>query len=385
MLLNGIKILDLTRLLPFDYGSMLLADMGAEVIKVEEPSEGDYMRWSPPLNKKESYSFLLTNRNKKSITLNLKKEEGKKIFFRLVEKADVVFESFRPGVVKSLGIDYETLRGVNPQIIYCSCTGYGQTGPYSQRPGHDINYLGVSGVLGVIGRHAGSPIIPGIPIADMTAGVFCAVAICAALAGRFKSGEGQYIDVSMTDCIVSYLMIHAAASFGKTDLPIPITGGSVCYECFGTKDGKFVSLGNIEDKFWFNFCDLIKREDLKEFKFAKGKKQEDMLEEIRRLFQTRTRKEWLDLFEGEEVCYGPVNDIEEVFCDRQIEHREMYFEIDHPIEGKIGQISFPIKFSNYSKMPQNPPPRFGEHTEDILTTLGYSKEKIEELRKLGVI
>ena len=385
MLLKGIKILDLTRLLPFDYGSMLLADMGAEIIKVEEPSRGDYMRWVPPLNKKENYLFLLTNRNKKSVTLNLKNDEGKKIFFSLAEKADVIFESFRPGVVKSLGIDYDSTRAINPKLIYCSCTGYGQTGPYSQRPGHDINYGGVSGVLGVTGRHTGAPIIPGVPVGDMTAGVFCALAICAALLDRMNSDEGQYIDISITDCMVPYLAFQAAALFGKSELAVPVTGGSICYETFETKDGKFIAFGNVEDNFWLNFCDFIERADLKEHKSAKDKKQQDMIEDIRRLFRTKTREQWLALLDGKNICYAPVNEVEEVFNDPQIKAREMYFEMEHPVEGKMGQIAFPIKFLKHTRMPKKPSPILGEHTEGILMEIGYTMQQISEFRKAGII
>jgi crotonobetainyl-CoA:carnitine CoA-transferase CaiB-like acyl-CoA transferase len=386
MLLEGIRILDLTRLLPFDYGSMLLADMGAEVIKVEDPNVGDYMRWIPPVNKEENYIFLLTNRNKKSITLDLRKDEGKKVFSRLAVDADVIFESFRPGRVKQLGIDYESVKAVNPDVIYCSCTGYGQTGPYSQRPGHDINYLGVSGVLGETGRHTGAPIIPGVPVADMTSGVFCALAICAALIGRKNSGQGQYIDISMTDCMVSYLTLHAAALFGKTELPVSLTGGHIAYETFETRDGKFISFGNVEEKFWLNFCEVIGREDLKEFTpLGKWKKQESAMQELKGLFRTKTRKEWLDLLEGKEICYGPVNELEEVFQDPQIQHREMYFEALHPVEGPIGQVALPIKFSVSPHTPRKPSPRLGEHTEEVLKKAGYSEKQIEDLRNSGII
>ncbi len=385
MLLEGIKILDLTRLLPFSYGSMLLADMGAEVIKIEQPSVGDYMRWLPPVNKKENYVFLSTNRNKKSITLNLRKAEGKEAFFRLARNADVIFESFRPGVVKKLGIEYESIQKINPKVIYCSCTGFGQSGPYRQRAGHDINYLGVSGVLGVTGRHLGKPVVPGVPVADMTAGVFCALAISAALAGRMSSDEGQYIDISMTDCMVSYMHLFSPALFGTTEVSLAVSGGNIRYETFETKDGKFISFGNLEDKFWFNLCDLIGREDLKECKFEEGQKQGGLMEEIKDLFRSKTREEWLSLMEGKDICYGPVNEVEEIFEDPQIKHRDMHFEIEHPVEGKIGQIGFPIKFSKHSEIFRCPPPTLGEHTEEILKEVGYTAEEIEELRGSSAI
>ncbi len=385
MPLSGIKILDLTRYLPFSYGSMLLGDMGAEVIKIEEPSKGDYQRLMYPLKKKEGYVFLSTNRNKKSITLNLKKDEGKKVFFRLAKSADVIFESFRPGVVKKLGIDYETIKKISPQLIYCSCTGYGQTGPYSQRPGHDINYLGVSGILGVTGRETGSPVIPGIPIADMTAGVFSALAISAVLVGQRNCEEGCYIDVSMTDCMVSYMHIYNDALFGKSRRIDPSTGGSIRYNTFKTKDGKFITIGNLEDKFWFNFCDLIGREDLKKYGFETKKEHVYIMEELRNVFHTKTRQEWLTIMNGRDICYGPVNETEEVLEDPQIKHRGMYSHVDHPVEGKIGQISFPIKFSKFPQIIKYPPPRLGEHTEEVLRETGYTTQEIKQLRVLSII
>ena len=385
MPLTGIKVLDLTRLLPFGYGSMLLADMGAEVIKIEEPTMGDYMRWIPPVNIKENYVFLSTNRNKKSVSLNLKEEEGRDIFCRLATKADVIFESFRPGIVKKLGIDYERIKKINPQIVYCSCSGFGQTGPYSQRAGHDINYLGISGVLGVCGRHLDAPVVPGVPVADMTSGVFCALSICAALAGRVNSKEGKYIDISMTDCMVSYMHVYGAALFGKSPEILPINGGHGRYETFETKDGRFITLGNVEDKFWQNLCDLIDREDLKKYPFEKTSKDKEMLSELRDLFRTKTREEWLSLLDGKDICYGPVNEIDEIFSDPQIKARNMYIEVDHPVEGKIGQIGSPIKFEGESLTVRCPPPRLGENTDEILQECGYSKEEIDKYRKAKII
>ncbi|MBW1819497.1 MAG: CoA transferase, partial [Deltaproteobacteria bacterium] len=268
---------------------------------------------------------------------------------------------------------------------YCSCTGYGQTGPYSQRVGHDINHMGVSVILGVTGRHLGTPVVPGVPVADMTSGVFCALSICAALAGRMQSGEGRYIDISMTDCMVSYMHVHASALFGKNKASLPISGGHIRYETYETKDGKFITIGNVEDKFWFNFCDLIGRDDLKAYSFESSQNQETVREEIKKLFRKKTKEEWIALLEDTDTCYGPVNELDDVFADPQIKHREMYFEIDHPVEGNVGQIALPVKFSEQSQTLRSPPPTLGQHTDEVLRKAGYSPQEIGELKKLSVV
>jgi crotonobetainyl-CoA:carnitine CoA-transferase CaiB-like acyl-CoA transferase len=282
--LDGIKVLDFSRLLPFEYCTMMLADLGAEVLKVEEPKKGDYMRWLPPKNKKEGYIFLLANRNKKSMTLNFNTEKGREIVYRLIKKYDVLFESFRPGIMDGFGLGYKDLKEINPRLVYCSSTGYGQTGPYKDKAGHDANYIAVAGILGVTGRHTGAPIIPGIPVADMSIGIFSAYAILAGLMARDRTGKGQHIDVSMTDCMVSYNTIPLAHQFagqeygmGKSSGSLEITGHALWYNCFETRDGKYLFLGNLEKKFWTNLCKAIGREDFVDFEFATGKKRDEII------------------------------------------------------------------------------------------------------------
>jgi len=383
--LEGIKILDLSRLMPFEYCTLLLADMGAEVLKIEEPGRGDYMRWLPPKMREENAAFLLLNRNKKSMTLNLKKKEGQDILRKLVRDNDVLFESYRPGVMSRMGLGYKELKEVNPKLIYCSATGYGQSGPYKDRPGHDINYISIAGILGVTGRHTGAPVIPGIPIADMSVGAFSALAILAALIAREKSGEGQFIDISMTDVALSQNVINLAMHLAGGKEMMDLTGKEPYYNIYETRDGKYVSLGNIEERFWENFCEGVGRPDLIEHHSSKGKEKERVAKELREVMLGKTRDEWVNQMKDKDVCIAPVYSIEEVLGDPHLIHREMFAEVDHPVEGRIKQISFPIKFSNTPAEIRSPPPALGEHTSEILRKMGYDKKGLERLESDGVI
>jgi len=386
--LEGVKILDLSRLMPFEYSTLLLADFGAEVLKVEEPKIGDYMRWMAPKLKKESSVFCMCNRNKKSMTLNLKSEEGKGIIRKLVKEYDVLFESFRPGVMKKLGLDYDSLREINPRLIFCSATGYGQDGPYKDRPGHDINYIALTGILEATGKHTGAPVIPGITISDMTIGIFSAFAMLVGIMARNRTGVGQYIDMSMVDCMVSYNMLGIASYISKKffgSSSLDVTGETVCFNVFKTKDGKFLSFGNLEERFWMNFLKLIGREDLKEYQFTLGEKRDQVMDELQNVFKTKTREEWLTLLEGQDICYAPVNTIEDLFADPHIKHRQMFFEMEHPVEGKVMQIKSPFIFSETPVETRTPSPSLGEHTEKILKEFGYNDEEINELRERRVI
>ena len=387
--LEGIKILDVSRLLPFNYCTMMLADLGAEVLKVEEPGMGDYMRWLPPKLKNENAIFLIANRNKRSVTLNFREEKGKEILRQLAKEHDVLFESFRPGVMDRLGVGYENLKEINPRLVFCSSTGYGQTGPYKDRPGHDMNYISVAGILEATGRHTGAPVIPGIPIADMSIGIFSAFSILAGIMARDRTGKGQHIDVSMTDCMVSYNMMNIAdyvfSQQAQSSEKFGITGETPCYNVFKTKDDKFISLGNIEGKFWKNLLKLIGREDLKEYQFAMGEEGEKAMSELQSVFLSKTRKEWLDLFESQDICYAPINSAEDVVADPQVKQREMIFEMEHPVEGKITTIGFPFKFSETPGKVRMPSPTLGQHTEEVLKGLGYNDSDIQEMKEKGVI
>lgn len=387
--LEGIRVLDLTRLLPGPWCTMMLGDLGAGVIKVEEPIKGDYMRWLPPLNKKESIFFLALNRNKKSITLNLKHQKGKELFLKLVETADVVVESFRPGVMDRLGLGYTELRRQNPRIILCSISGFGQDGPYKDMVGHDINYIGYAGVLGLTRDERGVPVVPGVQMGDIGGGALMALTgILTALLYRERGKGGQHVDVSMTDGMVSWLSVWAAkylCSGEKIETEdMFLSGYYPFYNIYETKDGKYITLGALEKHFWDNLCEIVGREDFKEHQYSKEKRGE-ILSYLKKKFKERTLAEWLSIAREYDVCLGPVNTIEETFNDPQILHRGMKLEIDHPVEGKLKQIGIPIKFSDTPGRIKSPPPLLGEHTDEILTGLGLDKGEIEELRSEGVV
>lgn len=383
--LEDIKILDLSRMLPFEYCTMILADLGADVLKVEEPGVGDYMRWFPPKMKEENAIFLLLNRNKRSLTLNLRKEEAKKVLHDLILKSDVLFESFRPGVMKKLGLAYEDVKAINPNIIYCSSTGYGQTGSYKNEPGHDLNYISIAGVLERTGLK--EPVVPGVPMADMTIGVYSALAILAALLARDKIGKGQYIDMSMTDCMLSYNIPNIGDYLSGKHEKADLRGGASYYHVYQTKDEKWVAVGNIEEKFWADMCEGMGRKDLIE-KHGFGLSDEDrenLIDEVAGIFKQKTRDEWVKVFEDKDTCITPVWTVEESLNDPNFIERGMIFEMDHPKEGKLKQISLPIKLSETPAVKRSPPPVLGEHTDEVLKELGYDTAKIEGLREEGAV
>lgn len=390
--LEGIKILDLTRLLPGPYGTMLLGDLGAEVIKIEEPEQGDYARWNPPHINGVGSRHLLLNRNKKSIALNLKMAEGKAILSKMVENGtDVLIEQFRPGVMDRLGLGYKELQKVNPRLIYCSLTGFGQDGPYKNVAGHDINYIGIGGILGTTGLKGGPLTIPGIQIADLVAGgIYAVIGILTALVARQKTGRGQFIDISMLDGVVSLIPDQAALFFAEGISPGPgerrLTGGLPQYNVYRTKDGKYLAVGALEEKFWANLCQGIdKPEWAEKIPREKDGRGEEIKEEMAKVFLTKTQKEWVDLLMEKDTCVTAVKSLEEVFVDPQVLHRKMHVEIVHPQAGRVRQIGVPIKFSETPGEVRTPAPEFGEHTEEILKGLGYTEEGIRRLRKEGVI
>lgn len=388
--LNGIRVLDLSRLLPGPYCTLMMADYGAEVIKIEEPGNGDYIRWRKPAIEGIGARHLTINRNKKSVELNLKTKEGKEIFKKMAAKADVILESFRPGVMERLGLGYEEISKINKGIVYCSLTGYGQTGPYRNLPGHDINYIGYSGILGLIGEKNGKPVVPGVQIADIGGGALMALAgICMALFHKERTGEGQYIDVSMMDGAVTWLYAAASDYFASGKIPERgsnrLDGHFAFYNVYKTKDGKYLSVGASELKFWKRICELVGKQEWIELHEGPEEIQEQLKKELVELFKQKDQKEWLDLLALEDTCVGPVNDINQIFEDPQIIERELFTEMNHPIAGIIKQIGFPIKFSHTPGKIHSHSPILGEHTEEILSKLNYSDEKIELLRKGGVI
>jgi crotonobetainyl-CoA:carnitine CoA-transferase CaiB-like acyl-CoA transferase len=387
--LEGIKVLDLTRLLPGPYCSMLLADLGADVLKIEEPKLGDTMRLREPFLSKESMQYLILNRNKRSLSLNLKAPEAKEIFYQLAKNSDVIIESFRPGVVKRLGVDYESIAAMNPKIVYCSITGYGQEGPYRDVPGHDINYLAISGILSMTGLKGGPPMQLGLPIADVGGGLFASFAILAALLGRQGSGKGQYIDVAMLDGLISFLSLFAANYFATGKPPLRGEFRQSCiypfYNIYKAKDDEYLTLGCSEEHFWANLCKALGREDLIEHQFDEGEIREEAFQFLRSTFLTKTRDEWIDMLRKADVCCAPVYNLKEVFKDTHVLERDMVQEIDHPIEGAVKQLGFPWKFSETPAEIKSSPPALGEHTHEVMQNLGYSKETIDAFKEKGII
>ncbi|RJP67329.1 MAG: CoA transferase [Candidatus Abyssobacteria bacterium SURF_17] len=390
MTLEGLKVLDLTRLLPGGYCTLLLADMGADVLKVEDPFGGDYVRWFPPKVKEESAYFLAVNRNKKSMKLNLKHDRGKQLLKELARRYDVLVEGFRPGVMEKLGLGYDDVSKINPRIVYCSISGYGQDGPYSQRAGHDINYIGIAGILGITGFKDRPPVVPGVPIADFGGGgMLAALGIMMALYSRDRTGKGQYVDISMMDGVASWMANVAARWFTVNDAQnrgdVDLAGGLICYSTYETKDGRYLSVGALEPKFWANFCRLIGREDLIDVQLDV---QHDgrLKEEITKIFKGRTMDEWLSLLRDHDTCIERVNTVAEAMNDPQMRHREMVVEIDHPTEGRIKAMGIPIKMSDTpGRVDRLPAPAYGEHTHEVLTELGLTRAEIEMLAAEKVI
>ncbi len=386
--LTGIKVLDLSTLLPGPLCSQILGDFGAEVIKIEQPKGSDLARMAKPVIKDTSGLYLLVNRNKKSMTLDLKKEEGKKIFYELTQEADVVIEQFRPGAVKRIGVDYETLKEINPGLVYCSISGYGQDGPYEQKSGHDLNYLSYAGILGMTARN-GVPALPGVQIADIGGGtLMAAIGILLALMARERDGKGQYIDIAMLDGAISWLPI-VASNFFPTGLdPKPgqtkLTGRNACYEVYETKDGGFISLGPIEPHLWANLCRYFGKEEFIAWQ-NEDAKQDEMFAYLRQQFLQKDRDEWIETLDQVDVCIAPVYSLSEVFQDPHVIHRKMVFEMEHPRLGKIKQLGFPIKMSETPAQAKQAPPDLGDNTDEIIKQLGYSPEEIVNLHQQGIV
>lgn len=388
--LAGVRVLDLTRLLPGGYATLLLADLGAEVLKVEEPTKGDYIRWTPPMAGDLSASHVALNRNKRSLTLNLKSDEGRRIFGSLVEHHDVVVESFRPGVMARLGVGWDELHARNPRLVYCAISGYGQDGPRAQTAGHDVNYIGHAGVLGIIGDEGGRPVIPGVQMGDLAGGGMAAViSILAALHRRERTGEGDFCDVSMMDGVVSWLSIHAGEFVATGDEPergrMHLSGAYPCYRVYPAADG-WISVGALEPQFWATLCDAIDRSDLAGDAFAVGERRDEVVAELEGLFATRTRSEWMKLFEGRDVCVAPVNSFSEAFEDEQVRHRAMIVDGDVAGVGPWRHVGNPIKLASApGDVGRLPPPRLGEHSDAVLDELGIGEAERTRLRSAGVI
>ena len=388
--LDGVVVLDLTRLLPGAFCSQLLADMGAEVIKIENPDGGDHNRAWEPRAKQESGSFLLLNRNKKSVTINLKSTSGKMVFKRLAAKADIVLEGYRPGVMDRLGLSYDELSKDNAGLVYCAISGFGQDGPLRNAVGHDLNYLAIAGVLQLFGDAKEGPRVPGLSIADVGGGsLMAATGILAALFWRDRTGKGQFIDISMTDGAVAWLALHGADYlFGQVEPrggERPFIGQAPCYGVYACADDRFVALGAIEPHFWKRFCALIDLPETLRTHYPQGEAAEIQRAAISDRMLNRDRDTWVALADKADIPLSPVNSMEEAFRHPQIAHRRMLQTVEHPVEGRVPQLGFPIKFSRTPCEMREPPPQLGEHNDLILARAGYSLQEIGALHKEGAI
>ena len=360
--LQSLRVIDLTRLLPGPYCTMFLADFGAEVIKIEEPILGDYTRWEVPEAETDSAIFSSLNRNKKSITLNLKSEQGKELFRELIKTADVLVESFRPGVMDRLGLGYDTLKTINPKLIYCAITGFGQTGPYAKLPGHDMNYLSYAGLLNLQGERNQKPFPPPVQIADIGGGSLMAViGILTAVIARQGTDKGQFIDISMLDGTVSWLQTllpnYLVNQLQPNRGELPLSGSKACYEVYETSDQRYLSVAALEEKFWVEFCKGIERVDFIDELNSPQNKQDELKIEIGRIMKTKMLNEWLAIFANYETCISPVLTFEEMIEDPQIRDRGMIQEIPG-LEGV--HIGIPIKLSETPGSIHSIAPKLGE-------------------------
>ncbi len=388
--LTGIRVLDLSRLLPGPFCSMLLADMGADVIKVEAPKVGDYIRWWPPRVGKNSGFHVVLNRNKRSLTLNLKTERGKDLLHRLAADADVLLEGFRPGVMERLGLGYQSLKKTNSGLIYCAISGYGQEGPRASRAGHDINYLARNGVLSYCGR-GNQPCLPGVQIADLGGGaLLAAFSISTALYAREKLGQGQYIDISMADGAFTWNCLRWGKYLGDGEVPAPgddfLNHGYACYNIYRTRDDRYMSLGALEPQFWKAFCRAVGRDDWdRPDYFEPGTHQQQLQHQIEKLFATRTQAQWREVFAGVDCCCEPVLNLDEAMNDEQMRARGMVVELVHRQWGIYRQMGIAPKFSLTPGILRTHAPELGEHTEEVLAELGIEGDEIEKLRNEQVI
>lgn len=390
--LSGIRILDFSSLLPGPLCTQHLADMGADVLKIENRNGGDSARSSP--NGGLSMLFLLANRNKRSLGVDLRQAAGVAIVHKLVRDADLVVEGFRPGVMARLGMSYETLHAINPRLVYCSITGYGQDGPYVAKGGHDINYQGYAGILEQSGSAGGAPAQGNFQIADLAGGVLsAAMGILAALFDAQRSGKGRHVDVSMTDCALAHAIMPMAAiqSYGEGK-PLQrgddyTSGRLPCYGVYATADGRHLALGAIEPHFWQNFCVAAERPDLIQKGWSLDDEAPAAKAEIAALVASRSFTEWSALLENVDGCATPVLRMDEVLEHPNTKARGMIVDCEHPEQerGSFRQFAFPIRMSDFEFGVARRPPLLGEHNDEVLQALGYGAEEIAALRKSGVV
>ncbi len=393
-MLSGVRIVDLTRMLAGPYASMLLADLGGEVIKIENPQGGDpTRRLGPPFVDGESGYFISVNRNKRSLALDLHKAQGRQVLYDLVKLSDVVLNNFRPGIMDKLGCDYETLRAINPRIIYCSLTGFGETGPYKDRPAFDLAIQAISGAMSITGEPDRPPVRMGIPLGDLGGSLFCAFTVSAALYGRQRTGSGCFLDVALMDCMLSLLTY--VGQYYLIDGKVPGRIGSahqsvVPYQAFATQD-RYIVVAVFLEKFWGALCRVLEIEDLiDDPRFSDNHRRRQHREELvpilEDVFRTRPGDEWLRLLSEAGVPCSPINNLDDVFSDPQVATRRMVVDVDHPKAGRLRSIGNPVKTSAARDDLFEAAPTLGQHTDEVLRDiLEYSPQRIAALRSEGVI
>jgi crotonobetainyl-CoA:carnitine CoA-transferase CaiB-like acyl-CoA transferase len=389
--LAGLRVLDLSQVMAGPFCCMLLGDMGADVIKVEPPGVGDQTRKSMGFRMKgeDSPGFLALNRNKRSITINLKSEAGRKVFYELAKTADILVENSRPGVALKLGIGYETLAAINPGLVYASISGFGQTGPWSQRPGFDLIAQAMSGVISAMGIPGAEPVKSGVPIGDLGAGLFALYGILSAIIGRTATGRGQYLDTSLFDAALALSVWETTELWATGRLPQPLGTAnrmSAPYQAFSGSDGRFV-VGAANQRLWVRFCEVVGRPELLEDpRYLDNKdrvaNREMLAEALAPTFATRSAGEWVEAFLEAGVPAGPINTYLEAFDNDHARSRNAMIEIEHPVEGKFKALGFPVKMSGPGPRVRMPPPLLGEHTSTILAELGLAPER-NELERAG--
>src|SRR6058998_2704322 len=388
--LEGITVLDFTRLLPGPFCTQLLCNLGAEVIKIEDPKLGDYMRSVPPIVHDVSYPFLMVNRGKRSLAVDLKTPEGQEIMHKLARGSDVVVEQFRPGVMARLRVAYDDLAMMNPKLVYCSFSGYGQTGPYRELPGHDINFQALAGILGVTtGREDKAPVIPGVPIADLASGFNAAFAILAALRARDRTGRGEFIDVSIYDTAVTLMVLGLARFLATGEEPVAgetlLTGVFPFYNLYETEDGRWLAVATVEPKFWTRMCELVGAPDLLDQQFAEGEARAAVAQTLAAKFRERTLESWETLFAGERLPITGVKRVSEVVRDPHVKARGLLPVVDVSGLWKLQVIAHPAKHASLETRNPTRVPAKGQDTEEILRSLGYTARQIQTLAKKGVV
>jgi crotonobetainyl-CoA:carnitine CoA-transferase CaiB-like acyl-CoA transferase len=393
-MLDGVRVVDMAQMLAGGYGSMLLGDLGAEMIKIEQIEVGDRTRLlGPPFVAGESGYFMGINRNKKSVALDVRKEKGRQVLYDLVRVSDVVCHNFRPGVMERLQCDYDMLRQVNPRIIYCGLTGYGESGPYRDRPAFDLAIQAISGAMSITGEPGRPPVRMGIPMGDLAGSLFAAFAISAALYAREVTGAGRQIDLSLLDCNVSLLTYVGQYYLLDGQVPGPIGSGHqsvVPYQAFATQD-IYIVVAVFVEKFWHALCCVLGIEELiDDPRFCDNDQRRDNRDELvpilEQVLRTRPGAEWLRLLSEAQVPCGPINTLDRLFADPQVEARNMVVEIEHPAVGRLHSIGNPVKTPPMPEGPFEPPPLHGQHTDQVLREiLGYTVEQIAQLRERGVI